>query len=75
MTHTFIRTTLGSLLNVMDARSIVSIYGNKHGEDKLLFNQLHVYEVLTYDGYEELMNCTVFGLSTDFAITRISILY
>lgn len=73
MKNVFIKTTLGSLLNVLDARTIVSIYGCRNNEERLLLNQCHVYEVLMYDGYEELKNCTVCGISVNLSITTILI--
>ena len=73
MKNVFIRTTLGSLLNVLDARTIVSIYGGRNDEERLLLNQYHVYEVLMYDGYEELKNCNVCGISVNLSITTILI--
>lgn len=74
MNNTWIRTTLGSLLNILDARTTVSIYGRKDDIDDLIYNQYLVYEIFYTEMFEKLQNCTVIGISTTISITNITIM-
>lgn len=72
---TFIKTTLGDLINVLDARSTICIYGYDAKTDKetLLRNMYYVYEIYTWNYFEKIKDASVIGLRTGLNTTTILI--
>lgn len=62
--NAFISSTLGDLLNMMDARALVDIYVRKEdGEEMALAHQYKVYEAYELPYYSKLQLYKVVGFS------------